>query len=125
MNDIISLKIPKEPKYISVARLAVSGISMQLGFDIDCIEDIKVSIAEACINALKVTREPEILIEFEVREASLVIRVKDVKDVQGDNGLEELSMGQFIIKSLMDKVEYVDFGIEMTKNLGVDIDGCN
>lgn len=120
-RDIIKLELPKEAKYISVARLAISGISMGMGFDIDCIEDLKVSIAEACINALRTTEDEGIKLEFEVNKDNILARVKDVKDVE-NTGLEELRMGQLIINSLMDHVEFTDFGIEMTKQLGVDAD---
>lgn len=125
MNDIISLQLPREARYISVARLAVSGISMQMGFDIDCIEDLKVIIAEACINALKLTEDDRISIEFEVKDDKIIIKVKDVKDVENNNfdHVKELRMGQLIINSLADSVKYTDLGIEIIKDLGVDING--
>ncbi len=51
-KDIFKLTIPSKPDYISVARLTSSAIANKIGFNIEDIEDIKVSIAEACINAL-------------------------------------------------------------------------
>lgn len=113
MNDVINISIPKEPKYLSVVRLAISGISMGIGFDIDGIEDLKVSIAEACINALKSTQEEKIDVEFVVGQDRVVIKVKDVKDSED----KDLRMGKLIITSLMDEVEYNQEGIEMTKYL--------
>lgn len=46
--DSIELKLPFKAEYVSVARLAVSGVASRMGFDIDTIEDIKVAVAEVC-----------------------------------------------------------------------------
>ncbi len=113
MNDIINISIPKEPKYISVARLAISGVSMGIGFDIDSIEDLKVSLAEACINALKLTQKEKLDIEIQVDEGKITIRVQEVKESEE----KDLVMGTLIINSLMDEVSYHDYGIEMIKYL--------
>jgi len=44
----VELTIPLKAGYVSVARLTVAGIANRLGFDIDTIEDIKVSLSEVC-----------------------------------------------------------------------------
>ncbi len=122
VKDKIKLTIPKKAEYISVARLAVSGVSLGLGFDIDSIEDLKVSIAEACINAFKLTDNDEIDIEFEVKRDSICTRVKDVRDISKDKTDEykEMKMGLLIINSLMDEVKFRNSGIEMIKYIGAD-----
>jgi len=49
----ISLKIPCLADYVGVVRLAISGVAARLNFTIDEIEDIKISISEACTNAIQ------------------------------------------------------------------------
>ncbi|NLU31132.1 MAG: anti-sigma regulatory factor [Clostridiaceae bacterium] len=45
--DTVSVLIPSKAEYVSIVRLTASGIANRMGFDIDEIEDIKVSISEA------------------------------------------------------------------------------
>ena len=122
MKDSIKLTIPSKAEYISVVRLTASSIANNIGMSIDTLEDIKVSIAEACINAFKLSKEEEIEIEFEVKDSSIYIRVKDVEDVTNsdEDELQQLNMGLLIINSLMDEVKFDDFGIQMMKFIGVD-----
>ena len=51
--DKISMKLTSNPNFVSVIRLTVSGIASKIGFSFDEIEDLKVSISEACTNAIK------------------------------------------------------------------------
>lgn len=44
--DTVSVFVPSKAEYVSVVRLTASGIASRMGFDIDDIEDIKVSISE-------------------------------------------------------------------------------
>lgn len=121
-KDIINLKIPSKPDYISLVRLTTSGIGSSMAMDIDDIEDIKVSIAEACINALIEDKE-EINISFEIDEEKINIKVSDVTEIIPEHIMEnrERELGLLIIKSLMDKVEFTKEGIEMIKYVEVDV----
>ncbi len=66
-NNYQKLKIPKQTKInMSVVRLTSSAICCNAGLSIEDIEDIKVSIAEACINALN--KSEELSIKFKIRE---------------------------------------------------------
>ena len=69
-KDIFRLTIPGKPDYISVARLTSSAIASKIGFSLEEIEDIKVSLSEACVNALK--RVDQINIEFLVDDTNSV-----------------------------------------------------
>ncbi|GFN37105.1 ATP-binding protein [Tepidimicrobium xylanilyticum] len=113
-NDIFKLTIPSKPDYISVARLTSSAIANKIGFNIDDIEDIKVSIAEACINSL--SRSECINIEFEIRDDKFIMRVENVSaDYQEEDINKEMELGILIIKSLMDEVNFSEKGVEMIK----------
>ncbi|NLW22036.1 MAG: histidine kinase [Tissierellia bacterium] len=113
-NDIIKLIIPSKPDYISVARLTSSAIANKMGLCIDDIEDIKVSIAEACINALNKANQIDII--FKVQEDKLVMEVENVyPSKHGEDIDKEIELGILIIKSLMDEVNFTDKGVEMIK----------
>lgn len=122
-KDTINLKIPKKPDYISLVRLTASGIGNSMALGIDDIEDIKVSIGEACINALIKEDEEEISIVFEIDEEKLKIKVSDAVEVIPKNLKEnrERELGLLIINSLMDETDFTDNGIEMIKYIEVDV----
>ena len=44
----IELIIPMRAEYVSIARLTAAGVANRAGFDIEAIEDIKVSLSEVC-----------------------------------------------------------------------------
>jgi serine/threonine-protein kinase RsbW len=132
-KDKIMLTLPNTPEYVSVARLTLSGIANRMGFDVEAIEDLKVAIAEACTNALKHGCEDgcNYTIEFSVFNNRLDIEIIDKgKGFDYNNLVEpdltkprEGGLGIFIIKSLMDDVEFNNYKgrgtrILMRKNLG-------
>lgn len=113
-KDNIYLNIPCKPDYISLVRLTTSAIASNLNLSIDEIEDIKVSIGEACVNVINQKDKEEISIAYEVYDDSLIIRVKDVIEIE-EVDAKELELGLFIIKSLMDEVKFSEEGIVMIK----------
>ncbi len=113
-RENIKLEVPSKPDYIGVVRLTTSAIANNLGLNIEEIEDIKVSIAEACINALE--KEDKVYIEYEVSKENLTMYVKNVTEKVGKDEKEK-ELGILIIKSLMDQVEFSEKGIKMIKNI--------
>lgn len=137
--DNIRLSIPKKAEYVSVVRLTASAVASRLNFDIEEVEDIKVAIAEACINTFK--NQPEdakesLDIQFDLYSDKLVIIIKDLgKGLNVENvqelkieDIKEEGLGIFIINSLMDEVEiHNDEGenkqVVMTKYIKDDMYG--
>lgn len=119
-NDKFNLSVPSKSDYISVVRLTTSGISSNMNFNIEEIEDIKVCVSEACNNVLVQKEIEQIYLDYEIDEDKLIIKVKDVledlSDVESHDFDEE--MGLLIISSLMDRVEFTEEGIEMVKYIG-------
>lgn len=116
-KDSIHLTIPSKPDYVSLARLTISSIAYGKGLTIDEIEDLKVSIGEACINSLERNEKDSIAIVFETQDDKIVIKVSDcIEEVPEDlEASKERELGILIIRLLMDEVEFTDYGIEMTK----------
>lgn len=129
----ISINLSSNPNFVSVIRLTTSGIASKMGFTLDDIEDLKVSISEACTNAIKHSKESEFDLTFYVYKDRLTIEVKDngigydeeaVEDPDPNNP-KTSGLGLFIIKTLMDDVEIKTCDkcgtiIKMTKMVGVD-----
>lgn len=135
--DCIKFSMPNKAEYVSVVRLTSSAIANRMGFDIEEIEDIKVAIAEACINTIEHgldDKTKSIDVKFYMYSDKLVVTVKGAgKGFNTDNleevNIEELGdggLGIFIINSLMDEVDIISnegdgTEIRMTKHIKDDI----
>lgn len=121
-KDIINLTIPRKPDYISLVRLTTSGIAYSMGLNVDDIEDIKVSIGEACINSFMLNDSEDISLIFEIDEEKLSIKVTNVREnIPEDlDETKERELGLLIIKSLMDEVIFNEEGIKMIKYIEDD-----
>ena len=114
----IKLVVPAVSDFISVVRLAISGIASRMNFTIDEVEDIKLAVSEACTNSVRHAYDKgvgEIYIDCMLQEETLVISIKDTGkgfDTQnivspsqtGDSPIG-LGLGLTFIKSLMDSLE--------------------
>ncbi len=115
-NGTVKLEIPARAEWVAVARLAVAAVASRQRFSVDEIEDIKLAIAESCTNAIQ-HGDPNGTIEIvcEVRHEDLSVTVRDrglgprlgtvVEERIGDDGRTE-ELGVFLIRALMDTVEY-------------------
>ncbi len=117
----VQLSIPASAEFISVVRLAVSGVAARMNFTIEDIEDIKVALSEACTNAIQhayqADAKGQIEIEFILHDASLEMIVQDhgkgfnttenIKAEKSNSSPEDfgLGLGLVFIQSLMDEAE--------------------
>jgi serine/threonine-protein kinase RsbW len=116
-HGTVELKIPGRAEWVAVARLAVAAVASRLRFSVDEIEDIKLAIAEACTNSIQSSgsQDPGVIeIVCDAREDELRVTVRDrssglhlesVKPGGIDEGRTE-ELGVFLIRALMDSVEY-------------------
>lgn len=52
-----SMQLPCTSEFVGVARLALSGIATRMNFTVEEIEDIKISVSEACTNCVQYAYE--------------------------------------------------------------------
>ncbi len=135
----VEMSIPASAEFISVARLAVSGVAARMNFTIEDIEDIKVALSEACTNAIQHAYQADakghIEIAFLLHDTSLEMIVKDngkgfntdnVQSEKTNSSTEDfgLGLGLVFIQSLMDEAEINSVKgkgttLKMLKNLPV------
>jgi len=114
-NEDVELILPLKPEYVGVARLTASAIASRMGFDVENIEDIKVSISEVCNKLVTANKSPDInysivykiftdklIIAFKCCDSSLKTNFTE----SDDNGIH----GILIISALMDEVKLHDDG---------------
>ena len=115
----IRLTIPAKPEYISLSRLALTGISRLRPLSEETLGDLKLALTEACTNSVRHAYDGgvgvvEIL--YELHSDRLVVEVTDTgegfePEAGSDLDPEELSeggLGIAIIRALADELEITD-----------------
>jgi serine/threonine-protein kinase RsbW len=109
--NVVELRIPGKAEWVAVARLAVSAVASRLAFSIEEIEDIRLAVAEACTDAIqRVTGDGQIDLYCRSEEKGLSVRVRrggpvtKIEPIEADESVGGL--GIFLVRALMDEVEY-------------------
>lgn len=116
------LVIPAKPEYITLSRLALTGLSRVRPLPPETLADLKLALTEACSNSVRhayADGEGQVEIMFELSADRLVVEVAD--DGTGfepeDAGraadgadLTEGGLGIAIIRSIADEVEIAGGG---------------
>jgi serine/threonine-protein kinase RsbW len=114
---MVRLTIPAKPEYITLSRLALSGLSRVRPLAEDTLADLKLALTEACSNSVRhayADDQGHVAISFELQEDRLIVEVADdgagfEPDSVAGNGdrveLAEGGLGIAIIRSIADEVE--------------------
>ncbi len=125
-TNIVELRIPSKAEWVGVARLAVAGIASRLQFSIEDIEDLKLAVAEACTNCIQhATGGDSVSITCQIFSDKITVTVEDAGAGVSSAALAPKRLGEpkvgglgvFLIRSLMDDVEYElnpDVGTKLT-----------
>jgi len=112
---LVELRIPSKAEWVGVARLAVAGIASRLQFSIEDIEDLKLAVAEACTNCIQhAAGGDSVAITCRIFPDKIIVRVADTGFGVSAAELAPKRLGEpsvgglgvFLIRSLMDDVEY-------------------
>jgi len=120
--QIIELRIPCKAEWSAVARLAVSAVASRSGFTIEEIEDVKLAVAEGITNAIQnagSASQIDIVCESEPTQLRVRLTTSGTTRTAVTPEREEFSidgLGIFLVRSLMDEVEY-DVHAERGTNL--------
>jgi serine/threonine-protein kinase RsbW len=112
----VRLRIPAKPEYITLVRLALSGLSRLRPLDEETLGDLKLAVTEACSNSVRhgygSGAQGTVEVSYELHPDRLVVEVEDEgpgfdpDNPRGSrNGLTEGGLGIAIIRSLADEFE--------------------
>jgi serine/threonine-protein kinase RsbW len=112
----VRLTIPARPEYITLCRLALTGLSRLRPFSDEQLADLKLALTEACSNSVRHAygegTRGLVEITYELRSDRLVIEVTDEGEGfdpavpgQGAADLSEGGLGIAIIRAIADQVE--------------------
>jgi serine/threonine-protein kinase RsbW len=115
----VHLTIPAKAEYITLVRLALTGLWRLRSFSEESLADLKLAVTEACSNSVRHAyggREGIVQIDYELHADRLVIEVSDDGEgfdrerwERGQRGeLTEGGLGLAIIRSLTDELELAD-----------------
>jgi serine/threonine-protein kinase RsbW len=116
-GSAVRLTIPAKPEYITLCRLALTGIARLRPLSAEVVADLKLALTEACSNSVRhayADGAGVVEISFDLQPDRLVIEVSD--DGAGfvpeggrihddDDDLSEGGLGIAIIHALADEVE--------------------
>jgi serine/threonine-protein kinase RsbW len=112
----VRLCIPAKPEYITLGRLALTGLSRIRPFPEDTLADLKLALTEACTNSVRHAYdggEGTVEILYELHDDRLVVEVSDtgegfdhdVSEPEDSDELSEGGLGIAIIRALADELE--------------------
>ena len=120
-NNMVEIIIPSSAEFLSIARLALSGVAAKLPFSIEDIEELKIALSEAVSNSIQhgynQDKSQKIHVSCGISDNALEIVVKDTgtgfdpktldkkrKEPSPENNFS-LGLGLTFIKNLMDDVQ--------------------
>jgi serine/threonine-protein kinase RsbW len=112
----IHLTIPAKPEYITLGRLALTGLGRVRPLSEDVLGDLKLAITEACTNSVRHAYQDQggaVEIVYELHRDRIVVEVVDrgggfspaELDAGFGDDLSEGGLGIAIIRSLTDELE--------------------
>ena len=112
---VVELRIPAEPEYVGVARLAILGVASRMRFSYDEVEDIRLAVGEACTTAVEWAARnnrqgSEVLIRSAISESALTIEIIDQagerqkSDDSAGGDPEPENLGALLVTLLVDEV---------------------
>jgi len=115
-DGAVRLTIPAKPEYITLGRLALTGLSRVRELPQETVADLKLALTEACSNSVRHAypdRDGVVEIMYDLRPDRLVIEVAD--DGEGfepgervpdeEDELSEGGLGIAIIRAVADELE--------------------
>lgn len=113
----VRLTIPAKAEYISLVRLALSGLSQYRDLGDETLGDLKLAVTEACSNSVRHAysdgREGSVEVIYELHPDRLVVEVLDdgagftapERAPDDERALAEGGLGIAIIRELADELE--------------------
>lgn len=108
--------LPAQAENLTTIRLATSSIASKRDISIEKLEDLKLSISEACNLALRLDCVSDFNIEFRLYEDQIQIYINEI-NCQTSLDDFQVSMAQMIINALVDQSEFTDGYIKLALKL--------
>jgi serine/threonine-protein kinase RsbW len=112
---VVRLTIPAKAEYITLGRLALSGLSQLRAFPDETLHDLKLALTEACTNSIRhayeAGKEGAVRIVYELGDEDISIEVLDegegfvLDEASEADRMSESGLGIAIIRAVADELE--------------------
>ena len=120
LDNLVELKVPVSPDYVSVVRLLVSGLGNRLGLPVNELENLKLMIGEAFLTIVEKTEQAAGLVNLKWKQDAdnITVSISDPsgkhKSVSHAGNLALLkTMGGEVTSNVIDGVEHLDLNFEI------------
>ncbi|MDD3920866.1 MAG: ATP-binding protein [Eubacteriales bacterium] len=103
MKELVTLTLPAKAEYMVTVRLVAASLAGQAGFDVECVEDIKTAVAEACL-LLFPEEGTEAALHIEIDISHGIRATVYAPQAQTPQSTPEREFGSFLLEALMDEV---------------------
>ena len=114
-HPFVEFRIPPDPAYVRIARLAAGDMGGRVGFSIDELDDVRLAVDEMCAILIG-ARGALIEIRMQARDRTLLVEGR-VPDARAEIAPSELS--EMLLGALVDSCEFSvrgrDLCVEMQK----------
>lgn len=107
-HPFVEFRIPPDPAYVRIARLAAGDMGGRVGFSIDELDDVRLAVDEMCA-VLIGTGAAVIVVRMQARERTLVVEGRAL-DARSELVASELS--EMLLGALVDSCEFTVRGRE-------------
>lgn len=114
MDQAIAMTLPNDPRYQSLARLAIASFAAIHNLDVEAIEDLRVCLSEGLNMFLESASSVDVYMQFDQDKLEVQISSDDEEWVKGPG----YDMGRMILDSLMDEVCFDTNRIIFIKDAG-------
>lgn len=104
----VEFRIPPDPAYVRIARLAAGDMGGRVGFSIDELDDVRLAVDEMCA-VLIGTRASVIEVRMQARERTLIVEGR-APDAATETVASELS--EMLLGALVDSCVFTVHGHE-------------
>lgn len=121
MDEHVKLDIPAKAEYVSLGRLALSGLLRERGYSDDAVADLKLALTEACSNSVRHAynhSDGQVHLEFTMHADRVTVLIRDEGGGFHDDDvdcpecrsipeihLSEGGMGMSIIRAVVDEFD--------------------
>ena len=111
----VEFRIPADPAYVRIARLAAGDMGGRAGFSVDELDDVRLAVDEVCATLIS-AGGPVLELRMQAHDRALIIegRLADARTVTAPSELSEM-----LLRALVDSCEFTssDGGVsfEMSK----------
>ena len=102
----VELCIPADPAFVRIARLTASGVAALIPFDVERIDDLRITVDEICSTLVEVGRGT-IRLAFVVDGSSITVHAKIPLDTAGEIDADRFGFTEQIIDVLADSHEFI------------------